>query len=428
MKKILVISSFFLVLIIASTIGYKVVSANTKIDEVDDIITYQESQEEYLTHYNYTLDNPNIVLNPYGISPLTALIIFETKDEEEVTITITGHDKNSTYTNKFQKTKEHYIPVFGLYPDYNNEIIIKCGDITKKYNIKTEKLPEDFQKETKENNTNNLYFITTNKYPYAIDNNNEVRWYLTDNYSGKISRLENGNLLLSSNELIDKTHYKGLLELDLLGKVYHEYDNYDGYYGSYAETKETILVLSKNIIEIDKQNGEIIRTIKLNNQYSSISYDNNNIILKNNNEILTIDYKKETTKTYQNNKLDNEQEILLPLYNQDHYELSKGVKFTNNKETKQSNKNIILLNYKKIDSNYQSHNIKITKESDRLIISANIDKTEESYIILDKFLDKKVYNLKSGYNYINNENLSGDYSIYIKINDIIYKTNKYVTF
>ena len=41
MKKTLIISSFILVLIITSTIGYKVVSANTKIDEVDDIITYQ---------------------------------------------------------------------------------------------------------------------------------------------------------------------------------------------------------------------------------------------------------------------------------------------------------------------------------------------------------------------------------------------------
>lgn len=428
MKKTLIISSFFLVLIFASTIGYKVVSANTKIDEVDDIITYQESKEEYLTHYHYTLDNPNIVLNPYGISPLTALIIFETSDEEEVTITIMGHDENSTYTNKFKKTKKHYIPVFGLYPNYDNEIIIKCGNITKKYNIKTEKLPEDFQKENKQNNTNNLYFVTTNKYPYAIDNNNEVRWYLTNNYTGKISRLENGNLLLSTSELIDESHYKGLIELDLLGKVYHEYDNYDGYYGSYAETKNTILVLSKNIIEIDKQNGEIIRTIKLKNNYDTISYDSNNIILKNTNEILTINYKKETTKTYNNFQVDNEHEILLPLYNLNSYQLSKGIKFTNNKETKESSKNILLLNYKKIDSNYENHNFNIIKESDRLIVNTSIDKNEKVYIILDKFLDKKVYDLKNGYNYINSKGLSGDYSIYIKINDIIYKTNKYVTF
>ena len=32
----------------------------------------------------------------------------------------------------------------------------------------------------------NLYFITSNKYTYAIDNNNDVRWYLTKKYSKKI--------------------------------------------------------------------------------------------------------------------------------------------------------------------------------------------------------------------------------------------------
>ena len=317
MKKILIISSFFLVLIATSTIGYKVVSANTKIDEVDDIVTYQKEKEEYLTPYNYTLDNPNIVLNPYGNSPLTALIIFNTTESESVSITIKGKDANSTYTNNFEKSKEHYIPVFGLYPDYSNEIIIKCGSITKKYTIKTDKLPEDLKVVTKINESNNLYFITSNNYTYAVDNNNEVRWYLINNYSKKISRLKNGHLLLSTDSLVDELHHTGLVEIDLLGKVYNEYDIGDGYYGSYAETDKSILVLSNNLLEIDKQNGEIIRKIKLNKVYDTVSYNSNNqtITLKNKTTTFEIDYKKETTKTYKNNNLQNEYEILLPLYN-----------------------------------------------------------------------------------------------------------------
>ena len=88
MKKIIIISSLILVVLLSSTIGYKVVSANTKIDEIDDIITIQEKEEDYLTYYNYTLDNPNIILNPYNISPLSAIIIFETKTEEEANIVV----------------------------------------------------------------------------------------------------------------------------------------------------------------------------------------------------------------------------------------------------------------------------------------------------------------------------------------------------
>ena len=105
MKKILIISSFILVLFLTSIIGYKVVSANTKINEVEDIITYQDKLEDYLTYYNYTFDNPNIIIDPYGISPLTAMILFETETEEEVYIKIIGKDKNSTYENTFEYKK-----------------------------------------------------------------------------------------------------------------------------------------------------------------------------------------------------------------------------------------------------------------------------------------------------------------------------------
>ena len=154
MKKFLIISSFFLVLISISTIGYQMVSANEKVDEIKDQIATQQEQESYLTPYGYTLDNPNIVLDPYGISPLTALILFETEKEEEVTITIEGKDTNSTYTNTFKSDTKHYIPVYGLYPDTTNQIHLKCGNITKTYTIKTESLPTDLKTKKVENKIN----------------------------------------------------------------------------------------------------------------------------------------------------------------------------------------------------------------------------------------------------------------------------------
>lgn len=429
MKKIIIISSLILVVLLSSTIGYKVVSANTKIDEIDDIITIQEKEEDYLTYYNYTLDNPNIILNPYNISPLSAIIIFETKTEEEANIVVKGKDENSTYKNTFQKTKFHYIPVLGLYPDYNNEIIITCGNKTKKFTIKTSKLPNDLQAATKENNTNNLYFISTDKYTYAIDNNNEVRWYLTKKYNKKISRLTNGHLLLSNDTMLNNNDSSGLVEIDLLGKVYNEYDVGTSYKGSYAETNKTILVLSSNLLEIDKKSGELLRKINLDDSYKKVVFDNtkNQIILAKDNKVIQMDYNSEDTKISQQFTQENENEALLQMYNFDSYEITKGNRFINNKKTLTSNKNILLLNYKSKDKNYSKYNIKLKKESDKLIIKGNFD-DKNSYLILDKFLGKKVYSLKKGINYINNTGLSGDYSIYIKVNDRIYKTNKYITF
>ena len=430
MKKILIISSFILVLFLTSIIGYKVVSANTKINEVEDIITYQDKLEDYLTYYNYTFDNPNIIIDPYGISPLTAMILFERGTEEEVYIKIPGKDKNSTYENTFEKSKVHYIPIFGLYPDYNNEIIITCGNNTKKINIKTDKLPEDLIPIQEENNTNSLYFITTDNYTYAIDNNNEVRWYLTKKYNKKISRLKNGHLLLSNDTMIDNQNSSGLVEIDLLGKVYNEYDLGVSYNGSYAETDKTLLILSKNLLEVDKQTGEIIREINLDSDYKTLSYDNktNKIILKKEGKTLLIDYKSGDTIEQKNYEIEQESKILLQLYNFMSYNIATSTKFTNNKETLESKKHVFLLNYKKIDNNYKKHNITIKKEEDRLVINGTFKKEEKAYLILDKFLGKKVYDLENGYNYINSTGLSGDYSIYIKIDNKIYKTNNYVTF
>ena len=407
MKKVLIISSFSIVLLITFVIGYKSVSANTKIKEVDDIITIQEKKEKYLTPYNYTLDEPNIILNPYGNSPLTALIIFETKQEEEVHLTVKGKDNNSTYNNTFTKAKEHYIPVYGLYPNYNNEIIISCGAKTKTYKIKTDPLPNDLIIEKKENQTNKLLFINNN-YPYAIDNNNEVRWYFNKKYFGKINGLNNGNILLGNSFSTNSDYPNELIEVDLLGKVHKNYVLEKNYYGSYAETSNTYLILSKNILEIDKQNGLILREINIpNNKYNYIMYNNttNQIILSTNEKSILIDYKTE--------QIDN---------------INKGLKFTNNKETITSKKNIFLINYKNINNNYKRHNIDIIKEKDKLVINISLKEKEESYLILDKFLNKKIYKLKDGYNYINDIGLKGNYYIYIKINNTIYKTNKYITY
>ena len=290
-------------------------------------------------------------------------------------------------------------------------------------------MPNDLQVATKENNTNNLYFISTDKYTYAIDNNNEVRWYLTKKYNKKISRLTNGHLLLSNDTMLNNNDSSGLVEIDLLGKVYNEYDVGTSYKGSYAETNKTILVLSSNLLEIDKKSGELLRKINLDDSYKKVVFDNtkNQIILAKDNKVIQMDYNSEDTKISQQFTQENENEALLQMYNFDSYEITKGNRFINNKKTLTSNKNILLLNYKSKDKNYSKYNIKLKKESDKLIIKGNFD-DKNSYLILDKFLGKKVYSLKKGINYINNTGLSGDYSIYIKVNDRIYKTNKYITF
>ena len=90
-----------------------------EVNQVKSMIALQSEKEKDFKIDGYTIDEPNVILNPYGNSPLTALIMFETDKEVEVTVTIKGDDKLSTFTHTFAKEKEHYLPIYGLYADRN---------------------------------------------------------------------------------------------------------------------------------------------------------------------------------------------------------------------------------------------------------------------------------------------------------------------
>ena len=245
--------------------------------------TEQEELEKEFTSKEYTLDNPNIIVDPYHNSPLTALVIFETEEEVAPKVTIPGEDELTTYTKTFEKNKVHYLPILGLYPGKVNKITIEYGDVKKTLKIKTAELPEDFIMPTEivkdeDELTNDLYFFTPSSsgYTCAYDVNGDVRWYLTNKATWKIDRLENGHLLVSTERLVNSPYYlTGLYEMDMLGKIYVEYSLPGGYHHDYYEMPNgNILVASDDfnndsgtvedyIVELDRETGKIVKTIDL---------------------------------------------------------------------------------------------------------------------------------------------------------------------
>ena len=247
------------------------------------MITEQSEKEKEIKSTGYTIDSPNVILNPYGNSPLTALVVFETEDEVSPEVTIVGKDELSTYTHTFDKGTKHYLPIYGLYADYENTVIIRYGDVRKELSIKTEALPEDFVLPedifaNKEKLTNDLYFYTPSSsgYTCAYDVNGEVRWYLTNYALWKIDRLENGHLLVSTERLINSPYYMtGLYEMDLLGKIYTEYSLEGGYHHDYYEMENGNLLVASDdfnnsdgtvedyIVEIDRESGAVVKSFDL---------------------------------------------------------------------------------------------------------------------------------------------------------------------
>ena len=284
-KKIILIilAVLFLSIIIALIVLNRLSTETEQIKTTKSLMTEQQELEKEFTSKGYTLDNPNIIVDPYHNSPLTALVIFETEESLSPTVTIEGSDELTTYTHEFSKTKTHYLPIYGLYPDKENKVIIECGNDKQEITIKTDPLPEDFILPTsveKEEDklTNDLYFFTpsSNGYTCAYDTNGDVRWYLTNTATWEINRLDNGHLLVSTERVVNQPYYlTGLYEMDMLGKIYVEYSLPGGYHHDYFEMPNgNILVASDDftsgkgtvedyIVELDRNSGDIVKTYDL---------------------------------------------------------------------------------------------------------------------------------------------------------------------
>lgn len=281
MKKTIFLGIIVVSLLCGIVVGYFFVTGGEKVLEKKDILVYQSELENKFTSYGYTIDEPNIILNPYEISPLTALVMFETSDYVSPTVTIVGKSEKTTYTHTFKESKTHYLEILGLYPDYNNEVIISYGNVSKKIYIQTGKLPDNFVMPSsiykdEDKLDNELYFYTPSSIGYtcAYDINGDVRWYLTESFIWEINRLRNGNLLLSTDKLVNNPYYTtGLYEMNMLGKIYFEYNIDGGYHHDYYEMPNgNILVLSNNfangtvedyIVELDLRDGSIVKKFDL---------------------------------------------------------------------------------------------------------------------------------------------------------------------
>ena len=284
-KKIIVLILAILVIIVF--VLFRIISlintSKNEVSYVSSIVEKQKGVEEDFESEGYTFDSPNVILNPYGNSPLTALVIFETDDEEEISVTIKGKDELSTYTHTFDEGKIHYIPIYGLYAGRENEVVISNGDEENTLKIKTDELPDDFvlpTKVTKDESklTNDLYFFSPSSKGYmcAYDVNGDVRWYLDESAIWEVNRLKNGHLLLSTERLVNTPYYStGLYEMDMIGKVYKEYSLPGGYHHDYFEMEDgNILVVSDDfdnedgtvedyVVELDRETGNIVKTFDL---------------------------------------------------------------------------------------------------------------------------------------------------------------------
>ncbi|MBF2543918.1 aryl-sulfate sulfotransferase [Listeria seeligeri] len=297
------------IILLAAGMGYYFYQDKQKTTKQDyymldtDLVDEQTAIEKQLKadSRDATLDKPYVKLNPYGTSPLTALLLFNTAEKMKITVEVEGENADTTIESEVgsEYTTEHEVAVLGLYADKANTVKISAvtqdGKKTEKtITIQTDKLPAEMPtidvktSDTKkmEQTGNQLTFITpSTKYAYGVDSNGDVRWYSTKYNSHVFKELENGHLLyLTKYDNADDT-YSLLLETDYLGKIYHAYSmtteaesEQSGSSSKSAIHHDAIELPSGNLlltinddtkymedtmIEIDRQTGEVVKTIDL---------------------------------------------------------------------------------------------------------------------------------------------------------------------
>lgn len=417
MKKIIIITIIIVAILFVAIIGSVIVSSNKEVSQKEDIMLVQKNLEKSYSCYGYTIDNPKIVINPYEIAPISALIMFNTSEDIKVRVYV-----NDVFLyEESDEKREHYLDIYNLKMD-NNEVKLVVDNKEYNYNVVIDKIELDLPTVVVDNDE--IGFVEINSSLGGINKNNELVYYF-EGFSNKIKQLDNGHFLITSSRKNNDGSYISFSEIDMVGRIYNDYVISDGFQGLvYPLENGNYLVLANNILEIDRQNGSVVREfiIDQDDEWVNLIYKDDEVILIGKNKTLYYDYDTDNVEVINKKEVDISNNITVKVGN--FYRNFVQNRFGESSETVTSNLGVNLLFYKKIDDNYNKYKINFVKEFDRLVVSKDNDET--IYIILDKFGQKLVYEMNDNIFYINDANLSGKYDIYVKISDKVYKTDYYV--
>lgn len=270
-------------------------SFTSTIPLVDDRVTqsYQLDMqlESLLRDGNFSFDDPMVILNPFGNSPLTAIILFKSDQEYGVRVTVKGNSKETDVIGNIDASSFHRVPVIGLYPDKNNTVVMELIDknnkvvSTKSINIQTDPLPKSMQnlvKVIKYTKPSAYRMLEVSGFgcprPFAFDTEGNIRWYLDEEYAsyGYFPLSNNRFIVMDKDVMIqtyEKPHAQQLYEMDFLGRVHQIYFVKNGAHHEIIEKNPggNLLVATNSINghvedmiqEIDRKTGAIVKSLDL---------------------------------------------------------------------------------------------------------------------------------------------------------------------
>ena len=196
----------------------------------------KRSEREMLDEFNngeWTFEKPLIKINPYHLNPLAAVILFRTAKEEAITVRVCGKTEDGDLYQSFKPSREHIIPVVGLYPEYNNTVEIwKYQQMESKvsFNIEIGKVEGTTElvskmETTHEHMQDDMIFLcpAIADLAMAVDYAGDVRLKFTSEMVWDIKQLPNGHFLMGTERLVKMPYFvSGVYEFSMVGKIYRE--------------------------------------------------------------------------------------------------------------------------------------------------------------------------------------------------------------
>lgn len=195
-------------------------------NELANILTKQDNMDERIKdaseNGDYTFANPCIIVNPYDISPLSAIVIFNTKSYKTINVSI-----NDELIYTVEKTRKHIIPIYGLYANTNNIVTLEMDGEETNLTVQTSSYNNDKSgiklKDYIGDKTH--YFMVGNQLDKTsnmrgFDKNGNLLYYLDLDYISS-ARLYADRFFVGYNAKYshDNKLQDVKLEIDFLGKI-----------------------------------------------------------------------------------------------------------------------------------------------------------------------------------------------------------------
>jgi arylsulfate sulfotransferase len=277
---------FLLILLVLAFLMRPVYAASEKtLTHVKDAVARQQTiEQEIRAAYqagSFTFSAPLVLQDPYQTAPLTALLIFTTPENSQISIHVPGKTPEAAVEFTFPGfEKYHQIPVYGLYAGTLNHVTLSMktqnGESAQTgIDLKTEPLPVYIRTFTIDKLVRNKYnpgfnfALLDRKTVFDIDG--EVRWYSTQKSWEVLTKLKNGRYLFTYSA--SGTEGDIVMEQDLLGKIHAVYKIADGvHHDIYELPTGNLLMTSADLrsdtiedylIEVDRKSGHFVRSFDL---------------------------------------------------------------------------------------------------------------------------------------------------------------------